>query len=65
MRLADIRIPVLNVWGDKDETISRESAEILVAKVPDARLVVVADAAHLGTVDQPDAVARELIAFFQ
>lgn len=65
VRLADIRIPVLNVWGDKDETISRESAEILVAKVPDARLVVVADAAHLGTVDQPDAVARELIAFFQ
>lgn len=63
-RLGEISIPILNVWGDKDETISLASAQTLVATVPDARLVVVADAAHLGTVDQPEAIARELIAFF-
>jgi len=63
-RLGEIAVPVLDVWGDRDETIARESAEELVAAVPDARLVVVADAAHLGTVDQPEAVAAALRDFF-
>jgi len=63
-RLADITIPVLDVWGDRDETISRENAEHLVATVPDARLVVLEGAAHLGTVDQPEAVAKALLEFF-
>jgi len=63
-RLGEIRVPVLNVWGDRDETVSRESAEQLVSSVPDARLVVLADAAHLGTVDQPEAVAAALGDFF-
>ncbi|MBO9578217.1 MAG: alpha/beta fold hydrolase [Microbacteriaceae bacterium] len=62
--LPEITIPVLDVWGDRDETIARESAELLVATVPDARLVVVEGAAHLGTVDQPEAVAKALLEFF-
>jgi len=64
-RLGGIAVPVLNVRGDQDETISAESAQTLVAKVPDGRLVVVPDAAHLGTVDQPAAVAAALRDFFQ
>ncbi|HWL01019.1 MAG TPA: alpha/beta fold hydrolase [Microbacteriaceae bacterium] len=63
-RLGEITVPVLDIWGDQDETISLASAEHLVATVPDGRLVIIEDAAHLGTVDQPEAVARELIAFF-
>ncbi len=63
-RLAEITIPVLDVWGDRDATISLASAEQLVATVPDARLVVVEGAAHLGTVDQPEAVAAALLDFF-
>ncbi|HWK20743.1 MAG TPA: alpha/beta fold hydrolase [Microbacteriaceae bacterium] len=63
-RLGEIGVPVLDVWGERDETVSRESAEALVAAVPDSRLVVVPDAAHLATVDQPDAVAAALREFF-
>jgi len=62
--LPGITIPVLDAWGDKDETISLASAEHLVATVPDARLVVIEGAAHLGTVDQPEAVAAALTEFF-
>ena len=61
--LGEIGIPVLDVWGDRDETISRESARTLVAAVPDARLVVVEDAAHLAPVDRPEAVAAALREF--
>ncbi|HWK20740.1 MAG TPA: alpha/beta fold hydrolase [Microbacteriaceae bacterium] len=63
-RLGEIGVPVLDVWGDRDETVSRESVDTLVAAVPDARLAVVPDAAHLATVDQPDAVAAALRDFF-
>ncbi len=63
-RLPEIAVPVLNLWGDQDATISRASAEKLAATVQNGRLVVVEGAAHLATVDQPEAVARELIAFF-
>ncbi len=63
-RLGEITIPVLDVWGDKDATIALASAQQLVATVPDAKLVVLKDAAHLGTVDQPDGVATALTEFF-
>lgn len=62
--LAEIAVPVLDIWGDRDATISRAHAERLVATVRDGRLVVVEGAAHLGTVDQPDAVAAALLDFF-
>ena len=63
-RLAEIAVPVLDVWGDQDMTIARSDAEQLVATVQDGTLVVVPDAAHLGTVDQPAAVASALRGFF-
>ena len=42
----------------------RRGREQLVATVQDGTLVVVPDAAHLGTVDQPAAVASALRGFF-
>ena len=63
-RLPDIRVPLLDVYGEADATIDRADAERLVAAVPDARLVLVPGAAHLGTVDQPVAVATALREFF-
>ena len=63
-RLGEISIPVLDVYGERDATIDRADAERLVAVVPDARLVLVPEAAHLGTVDQPLLVAAALREFF-
>jgi len=63
-RLPEITVPILNLWGDRDETISREHAARLAATVQDGRFEVLAGAAHLGTVDQPEAVATALIEFF-
>jgi 3-oxoadipate enol-lactonase len=63
-RLGEIAIPVLNLYGERDATIDRTDAERLVAVVPDARLVLIPEAAHLGTVDQPVLVADALREFF-
>jgi 3-oxoadipate enol-lactonase len=63
-RLAAVTVPVLDVWCERDETISRAAAEHVVATVPDGRLAVIVDAAHFGPVDQPAAIAAALLDFF-
>ncbi len=62
-RLGDIAIPVLDVWGDKDPTVTWESALTVASTVPRGAATVVADAAHLAPADQPKAVADALLAF--
>jgi len=62
-RLADITIPVLDVWGDKDPTITWDSALKVASTVPQGSAVAIEDAAHLAPADQPDAVAEVLIDF--
>jgi len=63
-RLADITIPVLDVWGDKDPTITWDSALKIASTVPQGAAVAIEDAAHLAPADQPEAVAEVLIDFF-
>lgn len=56
-RLDEIEVPVLVTVGDTDE-MSVASARDMVERLPDARLEVIEDAAHLTMVDRPDAYAR-------
>jgi len=63
-RLADITIPVLDVWGDKDPTIAWDTALKIAATVPQGSATAIEDAAHLAPADQPEAVAEALIDFF-
>jgi pimeloyl-ACP methyl ester carboxylesterase len=59
-RLADVKAPTLVVIGDRDTPGNRQGAELIAAKVPGARLQVIAGADHgvpLGWSDELTAAA--------
>lgn len=61
-RLADVRCPVLVIVGEQDEpflAVSRQMAET----IPDAELVVVADAGHSPQFENPPAWRAALVGF--
>jgi pimeloyl-ACP methyl ester carboxylesterase len=47
-------MPVLVVVGDLDEAATQQSADLLAAKVPNARKVVFHNAAHMVSMERPD-----------
>jgi pimeloyl-ACP methyl ester carboxylesterase len=59
-RLADVKVPTLVVIGDRDTPGNRQGAELIAAKVPGARLHLIAGADHgvpLGWSDELTAAA--------
>lgn len=63
-RLGGIEVPVLVTVGDTDE-MSVASARDMAGRLPDARLVVIEDAAHLTMVDRPERYAEVVGAFLR
>ena len=63
-RLHLVKAPTLVVQGASDGLVPRAHAEELVRLIPQARLVEVAAAGHLPHVEQEDATAALLDAFF-
>ncbi|MFG1346662.1 3-oxoadipate enol-lactonase [Xanthobacter autotrophicus DSM 431] len=59
---AGIKAPTLVVVGDKDPSTPPAAAEALAAAIPGARLAVIADASHIPCVEQPETLARLLLA---
>ncbi len=53
-QLPSIRVPVLVLWGDQDLDIVRPQVDTLVARIPDAGLVVLEGAGHYGYLDRMD-----------
>jgi 3-oxoadipate enol-lactonase len=60
-RLGAIRAPTLVVAGADDPAAPPEEAELIRDSIPDARLAVVEQAAHLANVEQPEAVTRAVL----
>jgi 3-oxoadipate enol-lactonase len=60
-RLVSISAPTLVVSGEVDPVAPPSSGESLAEGIRDARHVVVANAAHLGNVEQPDAFRRAIL----
>ncbi len=58
-RLPELHIPVTLVVGERDEKFSA-LAERMLARLPDARLVVVAGAGHAAHLEAPGAVAEAI-----
>lgn len=58
-----LRLPTLVIVGDQDLATPVTSAEALAAAIPGAMLVVLPDAAHIPTVEHPDAVSEAIAAF--
>jgi 3-oxoadipate enol-lactonase len=61
--LARIDAPTLVVTGEHDPVVTPDAGQQLAAAIPDARAIVINDAAHLANVERPEAFNRELLAF--
>ena len=59
-----IEAPTLILVGEQDATFQR-AAEVMEAKLPSARRVVIPDAGHVLNLDQPEAFASQVEAFLE
>jgi 3-oxoadipate enol-lactonase len=57
---ATLRLPALVVVGDQDQATPMTSAQALAAAIPGAALTVIADAAHIAPMQQPDAITEAI-----
>lgn len=64
-RLADIAVPTLLFWGEKDEATPLSHAKIMEKSIPDAGLVTVPGGGHFSFVDDPRFAGRVLASFFE
>ena len=62
-RAPQIRVPVLLLAGAEDPGPGPQPTAALAARLPDARAVTIADAAHLLAIDQPAATAEAILGF--
>ena len=64
-RLGLIAAPTLILWGDRDAVLPPSYAKKFAARINGStRVETVAEAGHLAYLDQPDAVARAVLAHF-
>ncbi|MEU4482650.1 3-oxoadipate enol-lactonase [Micromonospora sp. NPDC023966] len=62
--LDKVEAPTLVIAGAEDRAAPVDHAREIVARIPHARLAVVAQAAHLANVEQPEQVSRLLVNHF-
>ena len=60
-RLGGIQAPTLVIAGADDPAAPVDKAEFIRDSIPDARLMVIEQSAHLANVEQPEAVTREIL----
>jgi pimeloyl-ACP methyl ester carboxylesterase len=63
--LASIGCPTLVIVGAQDEPTPPELAEEIAGGIPGARLVKVPECGHFSTIERPEIVTTELIAFLR
>ena len=61
--LPTIRCPTLVLVGEQDEATPPALSDEMAAGIPGARLVKIPDCGHLSTMERPEAVTKELIAW--
>ena len=64
-RLGELSVPVLVVVGDQDIPYMLAAADHMVEKIPSAQKGIIADAAHLPNMDQPDEFQRIVTEFLE
>jgi pimeloyl-ACP methyl ester carboxylesterase len=64
-RLSEVRAQALLIWGESDEIHPVEDGLYMRRHLPDARLVVIPDAAHEAMIDQPEFFNRVVLEFLE
>ncbi|MFO8071281.1 MAG: alpha/beta fold hydrolase [Polyangia bacterium] len=64
-RLRELELPLLAVWGEKDDVFPAAQANRLIAAVSGARKVVLSGAGHACYIDRPDAFHAALLGFIR
>lgn len=62
-KLPQVQIPTLVLVGRQDPTTPVSGSEVITNALPDARLVVIEDAAHISNVEQPEVFTQHLMEF--
>ena len=63
--LQHVRVPTLLAWGDRDAYVPRADQDWLLRTLPNARLSPFPGVGHAVHWEQPEALARELVAFVE
>jgi pimeloyl-ACP methyl ester carboxylesterase len=61
--LPTIRVPTLVLVGEQDAATPPALSDEMAAAIPAARLVKVSECGHLSTMERPEAVTKELVAW--
>jgi pimeloyl-ACP methyl ester carboxylesterase len=61
--LSRVKAPTLLIWGDQDAMLLRADQDALLERLPNARLIVFAGHGHTPHWEDPQRVAKELVAF--
>jgi pimeloyl-ACP methyl ester carboxylesterase len=64
-RLGEIKVPTLIMVGDHDAATVPAHSETMHGKIAGSKLVIIPDAGHSSTVEQPEFVSRELLGFLK
>jgi pimeloyl-ACP methyl ester carboxylesterase len=62
-RYAAIRAPTLIVWGRQDRILNPAAGELMRARIPRSRLVLMDATGHLPMIERPRAAAADFLAF--
>ena len=62
-RLPQIQAPTLVLHGDSDRLVPTRNGELIAARIPGAKLVLLKNASHIYSTDQPEASQRAVLDF--
>jgi len=64
-RLPDIKVPTLILFGAHDKVVPPANADLLAAKIPDSKVVILPDAGHFFPVETPEAASQAVVDFIK
>jgi pimeloyl-ACP methyl ester carboxylesterase len=62
-RLANISAPTLILFGAHDKVVPPANADLLVARIPNSKVVILAEAGHFFPMEVPEAASQAVIDF--
>jgi 3-oxoadipate enol-lactonase len=64
-RLCEVKIPTLIITGENDSTVSPANQQFLAQNIKNSRQVIIPNAGHAVTIDQPETINEEIVKFLR